>query len=475
MTVDNKNQISTWRDWNRALPCFDFSSADLATLNSADIIGKLITGLIPKVNFKRNFQRCAFRNSVATGLEWPGVDYKDTVFIEAQFTDCVLGDGSTVSCTFTNCRFERCSFNGSAIHGTSYIDCSFIESDFSHSMFRESQISSCQFIRCVTSNKLFDGCQLGLNRFDSTSLDFRVILDNFGLDKTQIEEALIREDRSYPQDRPFDFVARSQDGNWFRDLSSFDKLKIQFYLDGGGVYGSDDIDSLFEPQEWINAVRAPLNLMHLLQDFSDFLLRLYADDKLSVIFVVKMAQLSNSLWKVFSENQVYSQVANAAAGIYLACMRWLEELDSAIEFVLNPTQTELRLRSFDDTSDEDIGILAETLGLLLTGSQVQITPRNSPVDIVVSHITPETVTFLVTLFFCTKTRLRLSRTKRSESTSKRTDDRQLINVSLGGAKGVLHNAVSVQSALPGSLFIRFDVDYSSALIEKLRRTIKEVI
>lgn len=472
--MDDK-RISAWRDWSLVLPRFDFSSIDLETLNSADIIGRLITGRIPKVAFKRNFQRCAFRNSSASQLDWSRVDYKDTVFVDAQFTDSALGDCSTVSCTFTNCRFERCSFESSAIHDASYMDCSFIESDFRHSMFRNSHISSCQFVRCVTSNKLFDGCQLGQNFFDATFLDFRAILDNFGLDKTQIDTALIREDRSHPHDRPFDFISRSRNENWVHDLSSFDKVKLQYYLDGGEMHGSDAIDSAFNAQEWLGAVRAPLNLMRLLQDFSDFLLRLYADDKLPVIFVVKMAQLAYSLWTGFSANSSYSQIGNAAAGVYMACMRWLEELDLAIQNALHPEQNEIRLRSFDDISDEAVSAFADELRTLLPGAQVKIMPRNSPVDIVVSHVTPETAAFLVTLFFCTKTRLVLSRKKNNGTTPQETESAQLINISIGGAKGVLHNALSIQSALPGSLFIRLDMNYSSALIEKLRRTIKEIM
>lgn len=469
------NQITAWRDWSRVLPRFDFSSVDLETLNSADIIGKLITGRIPKVAFKRNFQRCAFRNSSASELDWSRVDYKDTVFVDAQFADSALGDCSTVSCTFTNCRFERCSFESSAIHDTSYMDCSFIESDFRQSMFRNSQISSCQFVRCLTSNKLFDGCQLGQNFFDATSLDFRAILDNFGLDKTQINTPLIREDRSHPHDRPFDFISRLRDSNWVHDLSSFDKVKLQYYLDGGEMHGSDAIDSAFNAQEWLGVVRAPLNLIRLLQDFSDFLLRLYADDRLPVVFVVKMAQLAHSLWTGFSANHSYSQVGNSAAGVYMACMRWLEELDLAILDAVRPEQKEIRLRSFDDVSDEAVDVFASELRTLVPGAQVQVMPRNSPVDIVVSHVTPETVTFLVTLFFCTKTRLVLSRKKNDSATSQETESAQLMKVSIGGAKGVLHNALSIQSALPGSLFIHLDVNYSSVLIEKLRRTIKEIV
>jgi hypothetical protein len=470
-----KNEISSWRDWNRALPKFDFASADPEKLNAADIIGQLITGNIPKVPYRRNFQRCAFRESTGSGLEWPGVDYKDTVFVDAVFLDSMLGDCSTVSCTFTNCRFERCSFEGAAIHDTTYLNCTFVEADFRHSMFRNSRISSSQFLRCTTSNKLFDGCQLGQNTFDGTLLDFRAIVDNFGLDKGQLDPSLVREDRTHPHDQLFDFVLQSQNPDWVTSLSSFDRLKIQYYLDGGEMHGSEAMDSVFDAAEWLGAVRAPVNLMRLLQDFSDFLLHLYADNKLPVVFVVKMAQLAHALWTGFSANSPYSQLGNAAAGTYFACLRWLEDLDAAIADALLESTEQLRLRSFDEASDDEIHSVAAALRALIPGGEIRVTPRNSPMDIVLSHITPENVSFFVTLFFCTKTRLELSQRRNEDARENGLVPATLLKVDLGGAKGKLRNALTIQSALPGSLFIRLDVNYSSALIDKIRRSIKDLL
>lgn len=469
------NSISVWHDWSSALPIFDFSNEAALTSTNSDIIGKLITGRIPKTEFRRNFQRCAFRSSQTLGQEWAGVDYKDTVFVDASFSECILGDNSTVSCTFTNCHFERCEFVGSAIHDSTYINCTFVEVDFRHSMFRNSQIVGSNFIKCITSNKLFDGCQLEDNTFEATQLDFRAILDNFGLDKLQITLDLIREDRSYPQDRNFDFKDKFNSESWLSSLSSFDTLKVQYYLDGGTIYGSDIIDRTFNVQEWTSIVRAPVNLMRLLQDFSGFILRLYSDNKLPVIFVVKMAQLAHSLWNSFSTNQAYSQLGNSAAGTYIACLRWIEELDVVIANSLEKDKSVMRLRSFDDASDDTILALANELNSFTPARDISIGPRNSPVDIIINNLNPVTLSFYLSLFLFTKTRLELSHKLKQQKSRQAVKVNSLFDFSVGAAKGELHNALSIQTALPGSLFVRIDVNYSSSLIDKLRKTIKEIL
>src|ERR1051326_2431023 len=112
--------LSSWQDWSRGLEPLDLQSQDPDEFDKRDIIGKIITGTAAGLRFRRNFQRCAFREATLSDLNWERVDYKDTVFIKTVISDSMLGEGSTVSCTYTDCTFIRCNFGDAAFHDCIY-------------------------------------------------------------------------------------------------------------------------------------------------------------------------------------------------------------------------------------------------------------------------------------------------------------------------------------------------------------------
>jgi uncharacterized protein YjbI with pentapeptide repeats len=467
------SELATWKNWTARLETFDLQSIEEA---DRDIIGKLITGEYSNVRFRRNFQRCAFRNAKLTGLNWQRVDYKDTAFIDTNFLNSNLGGGSTVSCTFSNCCFEHCVFDDAAIHDCQYENCIFIDCTFLHSMIRNSELSDCRLEQCQTSNKLFDGCRIFSNSFRNTKLDFRAVLDNFGFDNRQLPFDLLREDRTFPDDVVFPLDKRIANSDWRSNLSPIEIVKLQYYLTGGELVGNELIDGAFQPNAWVELVRAPINLTRLLQDFSEFILRLYTQDKISAVYVLKLAILADAIWQGFSDQQSNLQISQAGAGVYLNCIRWLETLDSVVaSWISNSLSNKVVWRTFDNAADEEIALLAKSLRRSFPDIVLEVRPRNSPVDIVLSGLTNNYVLLLVTLFFCTKTRLELS--SLAESTKgKTTQQTRLISFSVGGAENeTLRNAISVTSALPGAMILQLNVDYSVALVQKIKKLVKGII
>jgi hypothetical protein len=339
-------------------------------------------------------------------------------------------------------------------------------------MIRNSHLIGCKFTSCLTSNKLFDGCRLYENEFASTWLDFRSVLDNFGLDSKQLPLSGVREDRSYPSSAPFPFeewLANSQDNA----LSPFEAIKLQFYLAGGELIGSDLVDKAFEPEAWILLVRAPVNLMRLLQDFSEFIFHLYQANRLRSLFLLKLAVLAEAIWRDFRDQPAYLQVGQAGAGTYLQCLQWLSDLEQAIITHLGTSSsTEITFRTFDDTDDQTIAELSTNIAAALPGASIDVRPRNSPVDIVFSNLPVGGAIFLATLFFCTKTRLELLRLRDGIVDEAQESKSSIVSISLGGAKDeALRNALSIRALLPGTTVLRLDVKYSSALVEKIKKAI----
>jgi len=467
-------RLVSWRDWNHTLEPIDLSSASAETSLAGDVIGKLITGRHENIRFHRNFLRCAFRNASLIGVNFDRVDSKDTSFIETAFVDCALTSGSTVSCTFANCIFTRCKFTDAAFHESFYRDCTFVECDFVHSMMRNSQVVECVFERCTTSNKLFEGCRLFSNTFHETWLDFAAITDNFGLDNSQLSPERLRENRAYPRNELFPLDARLSDAAWVGDLSEFDKLKLQYYLAGGQLIGSETVDQVFSPESWLWLVRAPINLMRLLQDFGDFIFRLYRTDRLPCIFVLKLGELAHSIWTGFDKQTEHGALAQAGAGTYFQCLQFLADLDAAVRKMLPRNEAKpIVLRSYDDTADGEIVALCSELQKLMPEARIHVLPRNSPVDILFSGLSSESVIFLVTLFFATKTRVQLLRS--SDSACDADKDKVLFSLAVGGAKeDKLIDAVAFEQCLPGLMKIRFDVRYSTALVERMKKFIQAI-
>jgi hypothetical protein len=462
-----------WRDWNRGLKSFNLSDPTMVQ-GSDDVIGKIISGEHRQIAFHRNFLRCAFRDVLFEGTDFSRADWKDDSFINSEFVDADLSDSSTVSCTYSGCRFVRCSFKNAAFHECLYLDCSFVECNFSSSMIRNSLVNACRYERCTTSNKLFEGCRLFSNRFEDTTLDFAAIQDNFGLDAVQLPPDHVRESRSYPEVKKFPFDANLRAPTWLRQFPPFEQLKLQYYISGGELTGGNVADEVFEPATWLSQVRAPVNLVRLLQDFGDFTIRLFDDNRIPAVFMLKLASLSHSIWQGFNNKQEHTLLSQAGAGMYLQCVRELSDLDGAISNQLAKGVPEIvTLRSFDDASDEDIAVVHHELCTVLPSVDIRITPRNSPVDLIIGHMSYGAAIFLFTLFFSTKTKIELLKLRMEAGASPVGSD-PLLSVAVGGAKDVgLTSAFSLQSAMPGSLLLRIDISYSSALVERLRKAIRQ--
>ena len=467
------DQISVWQKWADQLPPIDLGGDIWPEEVGKDIIGRLISGDVDGFEFSHKFQRCSFKMAVLSNSKLKNVDFKDCSFLESTFIGCDLGSGSTVSCTYSKCVFIGCSLSDAAFHECMYLECRFIECDFRSSMVRNSQIKECLFEECKTSNKVFDGCILFNNSFKKTSIDFRAIIDNFGLDCRQIDQGLIRVDRSYPEAEIYEFDQADNHTSKSSQTSPFESLRLDFYLAEGELEGSTTLDKVFEAEAWLSMVRAPINFMRLLQDFSSFVLYLYDTDKVPVLIVVKMYVLTDKIWSSFQGALGSEHLAQTAAGVNLQCLQRIEHLDRASDRIVGNTQgSKIVYRSFDWATDEQIDDLSKELAALLPESHFFIRPRNSPVDIVFSIGNSATLLLGVYLFLNTKTRIQLAQQKAKDVGRGNTP---LVNLEIGGASGKEQmSLVHFSGNLPRAVTFCFEINFSSTLISRIKNVVKDV-
>lgn len=478
--MSDERTLAIWQSTTDQLRRVDLSSGYTFD-NSKDLVDANIVGEGEGLSFERNFVRCAFSDVRLAGVKFHRVDYKDSSFIDCRFDDSDLGGGSVVSCTFANSTFDRCSFMDAALHDCRFIECTFIECSFCDSMIRNSTAANCCFDACQTSNKLFDGCRLYSNIFRGTFLDVSAIADNFGLDQAQIAKHFIRADRSRSE-TPFDFDAIQNGWNAVEYVSVFERIKLDYYLSGTGLRGGETLDLTFDSRSWFQAVRAPVNFERLLQDFADFLFRNYDQDRVSIGFILRLAQLAKEVGDQSTNLPGYAQITQAAAGIHLQCLQRLVYLEQAVaSFRVRYPGDKLIFRSTDDISDEMAQEIADYFLEIAPSVKMRITPRNSPLDIIVEGLSVSHAIFLITLFFCTKLRLTLANlsSPREEGVAGEgtgSNEKDIFSLQVGGASGdALVQAFALSTGLTRGIVFKCEVKYSTEIIEKIRRFIKEVM
>lgn len=477
-----RTDVDRWRRLHYDLSEIDLSAGYIFN-DAQDISDTRIVGEGRGCSFARNFVRCSFIETVITRAAFKGVDYKDSTIVNSTFEDSDLGGGSLVSCTVIGSVFDRCSFTSTAVHDCRFVECRFIECTFENAMFRNSIVSDVLFSECATSNKLFDGCRVYDCRFEATMLDASVIFDNFGIDQRQIDLGQLRRDRSRgTAGLTVEGLHSSAQSRIEREV--FSRIKLAYFLGESDETVNHDFDRMFDPTEWLGAVRAPVNFERLLQDFADFILRAFDADSLESAYVLRLAQLTREISDETRDGEGLSQISQTAAAVTLECLRRLVAMETAIRRRSGGDRPPYRLifRSYNDALDEDIEAISSEIRSLCPSAAVAITPRNSPLDILMSGLTATDSLILLTLFFSTKTRIALEQRGERAETGLKADNRAegdaraLVDFKFGAARdGDLADAVALSTGMLGRLVFKVEVKYSVSLVNKVKNAIEELI
>lgn len=423
--------------------------------------------------------RCRFNATKFENVNFHNKDFKDCLFDDCEFIDCEITFASIVSSTFRNCYFEKTPFKDEAIHDCFYQNCHFVKASFVGSMIRNSKIEKCQFDNCETSNKVFDACFLIGNQFNNTKLDFRVLQDNFGLSQSQIDNSLIRENRSYPYDKLFSFSQLSK-GVEGVDLGAIDQWKIQYYQNNSLLFYGIKMDAAFNINYWTKGVQTPSNFVRFLENFAEFIIEEYQNNGCIYYLIVKLHALTYQIYKVLSQKTNFTNILQAVSGIHIRTGHIMNEIDE-INFTISPnSENELRFRTIDGITKDEINSIINQIRETTNGFDFKIIKRNSPVDILFLIENYEAYLTIISFFLLSKTKLEIEKiivnNDLNTNKEKLNEKSKTFSVSLGLVKEV--NSVeifSMSSNIWGNYTVSICLRVGTTLLKKIRKVLHEII
>ena len=151
---------------------FVLEGEDTHALFDQEIRNAEITGLLQRM---RTAPACNIIESILAGftaesVDFTRCDFKDDVFRDSQFSNCVFTSTSMLFNAVSHSTFENCSFHDTVVQDCEFDEVIFRECDLSHILVKASRFSRCEFRDCVTSNKVFEMCRFGDCHFINTEL-----------------------------------------------------------------------------------------------------------------------------------------------------------------------------------------------------------------------------------------------------------------------------------------------------------------
>jgi len=433
----------------------------------------------PSSTYKSRFHGVGFKN-----VNFDNKDFKDCLFDQCKFMNCQITFASIVSSTFRNCHFEDTPFKDEAIHDCDYHNCTFKKASFVGSMIRNSNIHDCNFISCETSNKVFDACFLKDNSFEDTELDFRAIQDNFGLSTSQITKRLIRENRSYPDNLPFDFSNMESLKNEL-NLGVIDLWKLKYYQEDSLMFYGDEMDNAFKVEFWMRGVQTSNNFVRFLVGFAEFVISEYLRGTCLHLLVVKLHGLTFQMFKELNKNQSMNNLLQAVSGVHVRTGQIISKTDSLFQIEAISSHR-LHFRTDDGAQKNEIDEIVETVRKLSGNLDFEIVKRNSPVDIIFNAENINVVLSLVSFFVLSKTSVEIERIK-SKKLSKNTKkmkpkkekakrDKNSFVLRFGMAKEKSSvEVLSISSSEVGNYSVFLSLKISTSLAKKIRKILFELI
>lgn len=442
----------------------------------------LFEGKVENWNFPSSTYKSRFNKATFINVSFHNKDFKDCLFDDCKFISCEITFASIVSSTFRTCYFKETPFKDEAIHDCLYQKCLFDRVSFVGSMIRNSTIEGCDFHDSETSNKVFDACFLTENDFKNTKLDFRAIRDNFGLSQDQIAETLIREDRSYPNDKKFNFTFEKY-GDQNLKLGPVDLWKIKYYQDNSLMFYGDIMDDAFNIQYWMKGIQTPNNFVRFLEGFSEFIIHEYLKDRCLYYLVIKLHSLTYQLYSELNQIGNFSPILQAVAGIHIRTGEIMSEID---HFVLNmplPFDDKLLIRTDENTQDSDIEEIILQIKQACESFEYKIIKRNSPIDISFLLESGEAYITIMTYFLMSKTKLEIEKImsasknhQKAAGISKENDFKKSFAVGFGLAKEA--NSVklfSMSSNMWGNYSVSITVLIGTRMLKKMRKVLFDLI
>ena len=441
-----------------------------------EIHNSLIIGQINNWHYPASTYKCRFDNAQFVNVDFDNKDFKDCLFDNCKFSDCKITFASIVSSTFRDCEFIEISLKDEAIHDCLFRNCMFKKASFVGSMIRNSTIEGCDFNECETSNKVFDSCFLRNNHFRETLLDFRAIRDNFGLSETQVSSSYIREDRTFPNSKIFNLDI---DKTTIKDynLDAIDLWKIEYYKRGNLFFFNSKMDDAFNLEYWLKNIQTPNNFVRFLENFSEFLINEYDNNRCLYYLIVKLHALSYKVYVQININTEFAAIAQSIAGIHLRTGIILSQIEAKFLNASYDQVKRLRIRTSANYTNEDVNDVIDSIRGQDDNFTYSIIQRNSPIDILFEPTTLTAAKVIISFFVLTKTKIELEKTKlppKGDSESLPMKKEKTLGIGLANEKTAAE-FFSLTSSSSGKYKIKISLFVGISVIKKARKILSILI
>lgn len=462
--------------WGNSQNIINLTNKDDLNKILKEIHNSLVIGQVSNWQYPASTYKCRFDGAIFENVDFDNKDFKDCLFDNCTFISCKLTFASIVSCTFRDCKFYEISLKDEAIHDCLFRMCIFHKTSFVGSMIRNSTIEECEFLECETSNKVFDACFLRNNKFKNTFLDFRALRDNFGLSYLQLSSSNIRVDRSYPNDKVFNLDINEETLISNYNLDAIDLWKLEYYKKGDLFFLNSKMDNAFKLEYWLKNIQTPNNFVRFLENFSEFLINEYMNNRCLYYLIVKLHAISYEVYVQISTNTEFATVAQSIAGIHLRTGVILSEVESKFLDISFDQVKKLRIRTTASYNESDVSDVINTIRAETDDFKYSIIKRNSPIDLLFEPTTLTAAKIIISFFILTKTKLEL---ETIELLPKNIENQPIVSkttLAIGLANEKISTELfSLTSSSSGKYKIKISLMIGGVVIQKARQILSVLI
>jgi uncharacterized protein YjbI with pentapeptide repeats len=461
-----------------------------------DLVNYRLTGTIPQGPDFRivNFVGCILHDVRADGVDFSECDFKDSLLNGATFSSCKFDGGTFATTFFSDTEFRECTFYNLAAHSCDFRRVQFINCDLTNLLVKSSRFSQCSFENCITSNKICEMSTLFDVTFSNTAIQIDTIVNNFGitsdhLHHSQIRSGRVREAHSSLSIEHLTALVESEKG------SALERLSLEYFLTHTLLNGSPRLDQSLDITRWTRIYRNPGSFIELLDKFAEFLIYLYDENRLALHAIILLHHVTGTLADAISPGEKLHRVAISLGGTHLILSRIVEEFLQGLDLASQSFKNSIVLLV---DGPEDPAYFQDALGPWIQNEGVVISrlrPRNSPLSLELTASNAAALLPVLAVFLATRTKLEITRlrtTLEQRSTGKEKkpgskpskaknrllpkSSHRLLELRSGFVtKPSLGYELQLRSLIPGSLLIDLRLNFSTSLLQRLRKILLDLL
>ncbi|WP_245258280.1 hypothetical protein [Rhodopseudomonas palustris] len=241
------------------------------------------------------------------------------------------------------------------------------------------------------------------------NLEVGLILGNFGLERSNVQACVLFEKQP---DRSLREITWSDLGRigGHRPLSPIETFRLAFFETGDADGDPDALEQAINPRNWTSEAIIESSFGALLNSFAQFLLALFAANRLPVYGLLRFHTHNFALLEWLSGKPEFSSLYQSAAGVHLSVTREVDAYARAVQEIVDAHTNLLHIRlEADGPLDPSY---YESLFREADGGQIRVDwvrPRNSPVEVSLNFFDYATLLSIVALVLATRTKFELSK------------------------------------------------------------------